>query len=63
MDLYKIIIGEKYRTKRKYYESKKTFDTWWQRHASHYSGSSIIAYKLDYKKKDWKEIRRVNARR
>jgi hypothetical protein len=59
MELFKITIG----IRKKFYESKKTFEQNWKYHIEHWSKwCYVIAYQIDWKNQCWKEIRRVNQR-
>lgn len=55
MDLFKIKRGPITR----FYESKKSFQLNWPKQAGYYRFYDIIAYKIDWKNKCWKEIKRV----
>jgi len=58
MNLYKIVIGRK----KRFYESERTFEQNWTYHSKRYiKFHDLIAYQLDYEKKDWKEIRREKS--
>ena len=58
MEIFKIIIG----IKKRFYESKKTFEQNWKNHTKRYKCYDIVAYQIDWENQCWKEIRRVNQR-
>lgn len=58
MELYKITIG----IKKKFYESKKTFEQHWEYHQRWAEWYDVIAYQIDCKNQCWKEIRRIGPK-
>jgi hypothetical protein len=56
MELFKITIG----IKKKFYESKKSFEDYWKYHTKRYKCYNIVAYQIDWKNQCWKEIRRID---
>ena len=58
MELFKITIG----IKKKFYESKKTFERNWKYHLRYSKWYYVIAYQIDCKNQCWKEIRRVEPK-
>jgi len=59
MELFKITIG----IKKKFYESKKSFENFWKYHTRYSSWYNIVAYQIDWKNHCWKEIRRNDSKR
>ena len=59
MELFKITIG----IKKKFYESKKSFEDYWKYHTKWSQWYDVIAYQIDCKNQCWKEIRRINVKR
>jgi hypothetical protein len=58
MELFKIQRGNV----KKFYESKESFDRFWPtqlRYSKHYD---VVAFKLDWKEREWKCIRRVGPK-
>jgi hypothetical protein len=59
MELFKITIG----IKKKFYESKQSFETYWKQHVKGWSKwYTVVAYQMDFKNKCWKEIRRIEPK-
>jgi len=56
MELYKVVLPYH---KKKFYESKKSFDQHWQSNLRHAKYGDVIAYKIDWKEQDWRCFRRV----
>lgn len=56
MELYKVTRGN---YKKKFYESKKAFELFWANNVRYSKHEDIIAYKLDWEKRDWVCIRAV----
>ena len=60
MELYKIEIGN---TRKRFYESKKTFDYNWLYHIRSWSKwYDVTAYKIDCKNECWKLIMEYKAK-
>lgn len=59
MELFKITIG----IKKKFYESKKTFEQNWKYHTRYSRWYDVIAYQIDWENQCWKEIRRIDSKR
>jgi hypothetical protein len=56
MELYKVTLPF---LKKKFYESKKSFDQHWQNNLRYSKYGDVVAYKVDWKEQEWKCIRRV----
>ena len=57
MELYKVILPH---NKKKFYESKKTFDKHWPNNLRYAKYGDVIVFKIDWKEQEWKCIRRIN---
>ena len=55
MDLFKIQHGNI----KKFYESKESFDKFWPTQVRYSKHHDVIAFKLDWKEREWRCIRRV----
>jgi hypothetical protein len=61
MELFKIKIARGKRgLKKKFYESRKSFEKYWISHQRYSKYYEVIAYQIDWENKCWKEIRRVS---
>lgn len=56
MELYKVTLPH---GKKKFYESKKSFDQYWLGNVRYSKYGLVTAYKMDWIKQEWKCIRRV----
>jgi len=56
MELYKVVFSN---GKKKFYESKKTFDQHWPNNLRYSKWYDVVVYKINCKEQDWKCIRRV----
>ena len=56
MELYKVELPH---FKKRFYESKRTFDQNWARNLKRSRYGDVVAYKIDWKEQNWKCIRRV----
>ena len=54
MELFKITFDKK----KKFYESRDTFELNWDRHVKLSKFYDVTAFKLDWKEREWKCIRR-----